>query len=244
MTYKTAPISSRLLELQTVDLEIREIRSRIESFGPLLKAVEEPAARLAKKVDRTSSQVEGLHAEERRLRHAAEDKRHRMAMLEDRLNQVKTVEQEAAVRSELGSVRRAADTEEQEVISLLDQIGRFEGRLEKERTALEEALSEIEPRREELDGEKVTSETKLSSLAELRDGLANEIDARYRRVYDNLIRGGRRVAVVPMTEDGACGECFSLIPLQIQNEIQTTSPLVLCEACGVILTAPSSGSGE
>ncbi len=41
-----------------------------------------------------------------------------------------------------------------------------------------------------------------------------------------------------MTEDGACGSCYSLIPLQVQHEVRNVSRLVLCESCGVIVTAP------
>jgi predicted nucleic acid-binding Zn-ribbon protein len=38
--------------------------------------------------------------------------------------------------------------------------------------------------------------------------------------------------------DGACGNCFSVIPLQLQNEVRRGGAMVRCEACGVILTMP------
>jgi len=77
-----------------------------------------------------------------------------------------------------------------------------------------------------------------AALQKRREEFAAAIDPRYLRAYDHLAQGGRRVAVAPMTEDGACGACFSVIPPQFQNEIRTRAPLVRCEACGVIVTAP------
>ena len=44
--------------------------------------------------------------------------------------------------------------------------------------------------------------------------------------------------VAELTVDGACGHCFSMVPLQEQNEIRHGEQLIRCEACGVILAAP------
>ena len=240
MTLDNGPVSSRLLELQTMDRKIRETRDRIESYEPLLAEVEAPARRLAEDVEVTENRVRDLRLEERRLRLAAEDKRARVHRLEERLNLVRTVREEAAVQAELGLVRGAVDQEEQEVVNLLDQISRFEERLENQRSEMEEARLAVGPRREELMAERELALAEVASLEERRQEFAAAIDPRYLRAYDHLAQGGRRVAVAPMTEDGACGSCFSVIPLQVQNEIRTRAPLVRCEGCGVIVTAPSA----
>lgn len=242
MTVETAHVSSRLLELQILDREIRGIRDRIESFQPQLEAVEEPAQQMGEEVAATETRVRDLRLEERRLRLAAEEKRLRLHRLEERLNLVRNVREEAAVQAELGLVRRALDQEEQDVVSLLDQISRFEERLDGQRAGLEEAREAVAPRREELIAQRESVQSEVTSLETQRDGFTSEIDPRYLTVYEKLARGGRKVAVAPMTDDGACGYCFSLIPLQLQNEIRSTAPLVRCEACGVIVTAPEAAN--
>ena len=238
MTLDNGPISSRLLELQTMDRRIRETRDRIESYDPLLEEVEAPAVRLAEAVGVTEKRVRDLKLEERRLRLAAEEKEARVHRLEDRLNLVRTVREEAAVQAELGLLRRALDQEEQEVVNLLDQISRFEERLENQQSDMEEARSAVGPRRDELLAEREVALAEVSSLEAGRGEFAAAIDTRYLRAYDHLAQGGRRVAVAPMTEDGACGACFSVIPLQLQNEVRTRAPLIRCEGCGVIVTSP------
>ena len=238
MTVETGPVSGRLLELQAMDQQIREIQDRVESFEGQLQAVEEPARELAGEVAATETRLRDLQLEERRLRRAAEEKRLRVHRLEERLNMVRTVREEAAVQAELGLVRRALDQEEQEVISLLDQISRLEERLDMQRAGMEEARSAVAPRKEEILAEQESIRSEAASLETRRGLFAEAIEQRYLAAYEDLARGGRNVAVAPMTDDGACGACFSLIPLQLQNEIRSSGRLVSCEACGVIVTAP------
>ncbi len=238
MTVETGQISSRLLELQSIDDRIREVRERIRSFEPMLDAADEPARSLEQDVEITSNRVRELHLEERRSRLAADEKRQRLRRLEDRLNLVRTIREEAAVQAELGLVRRALDQEEFDVVSLLDQIAKFEERLATQREALEEARSAVEPKRNEILVQQEAAHAKLASMELERELFASGIGSRYLSVYDKLAKRGRRSAVTRMTGNGACGACFSVIPLQLQNEIRTTAPLIRCEACGAIVTAP------
>ncbi|MYE16833.1 MAG: hypothetical protein F4Y07_10185, partial [Gemmatimonadetes bacterium] len=86
MTVENGQISSRLLELQTIDDRIREVRDGVASFDPMLEEVDEPARQLEQEVEVTSNRVRELHLEERRLRLAVDEKRQRVHRLEERLN--------------------------------------------------------------------------------------------------------------------------------------------------------------
>jgi predicted nucleic acid-binding Zn-ribbon protein len=43
------------------------------------------------------------------------------------------------------------------------------------------------------------------------------------------------MVVAPLKDEGACGHCFNILPLQEQAEIRRGDTLRRCEACGVIL---------
>ncbi len=236
MTAETDQISSRLLELQTIDERIRETRKRVESYGPMIAAVDEPVDRLEKDVKVTTERVRELRLEERRMRLSAEDKRLRVQRLKNR--EVRTMRQEAAVQAELGLVNRALEREELDVLSLLDQVAKFEDRLEARKLELEEARSSVESEREAIAQQEEETRTELAELEAARERFAAGINSRVLALYNALARSGRRDVVTRMTHDGACGSCYSRIPLQLQNEIRTKAPLVRCEACGVIVTAP------
>ncbi len=155
---------------------------------------------------------------------------------------VRNVREEAAVDAELEMVRRALESEEQEALSLLDQIKRLEERLEEQKEAYAEQLAEVEPRRKELVEEQRSTESKLDGLLADRETFAAGIDQGERLIYDSIMAGARDVAVAELTQDGACGNCYNMVPLQIQNQIRHGDGMFRCEGCGVILT-PESAEG-
>ena len=146
------------------------------------------------------------------------------------------------MHAELEMVRRALESEEQEALSLLDQIKRLEERHEEQDIAYREALAEVEPRRKDLVREQTETESKLERLQADRDAFAAGIDPGERRIYDSIMAGAREVAVAELTQDGACGNCYNMVPLQVQNQIRHTDEMIRCEGCGVILT-PESPEG-
>lgn len=234
----TEQTRSALRELQRIDQEIQEARDRVATFAPQLEEVEEPAIALESEVSTTRGRLQEMRLEERRLEVTSQEKRNRASKLEERLNQVRNVREESAVRAELDMVRRAMDSDEQEALSLLDQIRKLELRLAEQESALEQARADVEPRRKELVELRAEAERTLEVAEAARAAFAGEVDDRELRVYESIRGGGRRKAVATLTADGACGSCFSVVPLQVQNEIRHGASLIRCEACGVILAAP------
>lgn len=233
----TEQTRSGLRELQRLDDAILSIRERVTELERRLAEVEKPAQDLDGEVGTTRSRLQEMRVEERRVELAGDEKRDRMKKLEDRLNTVRNVREESAVTAEIEMVRRARESDEQEALSLLDQIRRLEDRLEEQAEALEEARSDVKPRRKELEDEREQAMAESLRLEEERNSFASTLPEGEIRLYDAIRVGGRR-ALAPLTEDGACGNCFTMIPPQIQNEIRHGSELIRCEDCGVILGAP------
>jgi predicted nucleic acid-binding Zn-ribbon protein len=233
----TEQTRSGLRELQRLDDAILSVRDRVKELERRLAEVEKPAQDLDGEVGTTRSRLQEMRVEERRVEMAGDEKRDRMKKLEDRLNSVRNVREESAVTAEIEMVRRARESDEQEALSLLDQIRRLEDRLEEQSGALEEARSEVAPRRKEFEAEREAALAESARLEEERNAFARTLPEAEIRIYDAIRVGGRR-ALAPLTEDGACGNCFTVIPPQIQNEIRHGTQLIRCEGCGVILGAP------
>jgi len=233
----TEQTRSGLRELQRLDDAIVAAEKRVRELELRLAEVERPAQDLDGEVGTTRNRLQEMRLEERRVELAGDEKADRMKKLEDRLQGVRNVREESAVSAEIEMVRRARESDEQEALSLLDQIRRLEDRLEEQSEALEEARSEVAPRRKELEDEREAALAETGRLKENRDAFAETLPTDELRLYDAIRVGGRR-ALAPLTEDGACGNCFTMIPPQIQNEIRHGSELIRCEGCGVILVAP------
>ncbi len=174
---------------------------------------------------------------ERRLEHSADDRRARSKMLQERLKSVRNLREESAVRAEMDLVRMALEGDEQEALTLLDQIRKMEDRLDVLEAALEEARASVEPRRLQLLEEQKKAIEEFAVLKEKRKVYTTRVPSRDLQNYERIRGGGRSVAVSPLTPDGACGHCFGMVPLQIQNEVRKGAVSIACEACGVLLSA-------
>jgi hypothetical protein len=227
-----------LEELQVLDQRMDEVRKRIAEFEPLLAEVEEPALILESEVTTTRTRLQEMKLEERRLELSADERRERMKQLQERLNSVRNLREEAAVQTEADMLRRALDSDEQEALTLLDQIRKLEDRLQEAETGLEEARAYVEPRRRELLEEQEQALAEYSSLEDGREAYSNHVKVDDLRVYEAIKAGGRSIAVSNLTSDGACGHCFNMVPLQTRTEIRGGTEMIRCEVCGVILTPP------
>ncbi len=233
----TKTTTGSLRELQRIDEDVRRTRAAIEAFDPRLAEVEEPALRLESEVGKHRERLDQMRADARRLERGAEDKRARAKRLDDRLNQVSNLREEVAVRTELDLIKRAIDADEQEAIQLLEQIRRSELALEELEEAARTARDEVEPNQEAMLRERSELKGRIQELQRRREGLMETLGAAERRIYESFHASGRTVVVAVLTEDGACGSCFGVVPLQLQNEVRRGETLLRCEACGVILSA-------
>jgi predicted nucleic acid-binding Zn-ribbon protein len=227
-----------LKELQRLDTRILETREQIQAFDPRFEEAEEPVLVLESELGTLRKRAQEMKLEERRLELSIEEKRERLKKLEERLGNVRNLREEAAVSAELEMVKRALQNDEQEAYTLLDQIRKSDDRIEELESAFQEARDLVEPRKEALLAERAAVKQELESLQEKREQFTGDIDDDELRTYDAIRGRSGRTAVAELTEDGACGNCFGMVPLQIQNEIRHGGSLIRCEACGVILAAP------
>ena len=224
-----------LMELQKLDIKIQETKQHIGAFDPLFEEVEEPALILETELGTARTRLQEMKLEERRLELSSEEKETRRKRLDEKLGAVRNLREEAAVSAELEMVKRALQTDEQEALTLLDQLRKMEERGAELEAAYAEATEIVEPKRQELLDQRSEAEEALASLYKERQQFVEKMNSDELKVYDAIRAGGRKVAVAGLTEDGACGHCFSVIPLQLQNQIRHGTELIRCEVRWVIL---------
>lgn len=232
-----------LKELQKLDIRIQEAKQRISDFDPLLEEVEKPALTLESDLGTTRTRLQEMKLEERRLELGTEEKRTRQR-LEERLGSVRNLREEAAVSAELEMVKRSLQNDEQEALTLMDQLRKMEERSSELEAAYAEAKELVEPKRDELLAQRSAAQQEFEAMREERGRFAAAMDPKELKVYDAIRSGGRSIAVASLTRDGACGHCFGMVPLQLRNEIAHSEGLHRCESCGVILTAPDPAEEE
>lgn len=228
-------LRSALLALQDLDSEIARAKAKLEEFDPHLKTLEEPITTLQNEIEAMRTRLADLRVEARRLERGAEQKRERLRAYEERLVRVRNQREEAAARTEMDLVRRATEADETEALETMEQATRTDLKLDDMLRNLEKLKAEIAPRREDLLAARGQAEAELAVLTDRRQNQALRLDSASLKLYER-VRGGRAKRVLaPMTPEGACGNCFNVLPIQEQSEVRAGQTLKRCEACGVIL---------
>jgi predicted nucleic acid-binding Zn-ribbon protein len=226
-----------LLDLQDLDEQIEAARDQVRRFEPELEELEAPLEAAQKEVDALRTRLDEMKAEERRLERSADDKRAQLKKYEARLERVRTSREESAARTEIDLISKAVEADEEDAVDLMDQIRRAELKLDELEGKLEALREETDPKREQLMSGRDEARAKLDVLEDQRRNRLVRLSSEAAGLYERIRGGKTRVAMAQLTGDGACGHCFSMIPIQEQNEIRRREALHRCEACGVILYA-------
>lgn len=226
-----------LLDLQELDQKMAEAKAKVREFEPELEELDAPIEELEEQVAAVRGRLDEMKAEERRLERSADDKRAKLEEYEARLERVRSAREEAAARTEIDLISKAVDADEEDALALMDQIRRTELKLDELEGKLEDLREETAPKREELMKERNEAADQLEILKDKRENKLIRLNDNAARLYERIRGGKTDVALAKLTPDGACGNCFSMIPLQEQNEIRRREALHRCEACGVILFA-------
>lgn len=224
-----------LLKLQELDREISAAQDKVAAYEPELERIEAPVLALEKEVEELEKRLEELRTQIRRRERGAADNQAELERYQERLERVRNPREEAAARTEIDLRRRAVETDEHEALELMEQATRTELRLDAAREKLAAARDESAPQREELLEGRDHALQELDVLRDQRENQTVRMDNRSRRLYEHVRSGRTSTVLTSITPDGACGHCFSLIPIQKQAEIRRANELIRCEACGVIL---------
>ena len=226
-----------LMELQDLDSQMRQAKERVRRFDPELEELDAPVERAEQEVEAARKRRDELKAELRRLERAAEDKRAQLGKYQDHLDRARNQREEAAAHTEIDLIRKAVEADEDDAMSLMEQLTRMELKLDELEKKLEALRSETAPKREELVAARDEASSQLTILQDQRKNKLVRLTPDAARLYERIAGGKSGIALATLTADGACGHCFSMIPIQEQNEIRRKKALHRCEACGVILFA-------
>ncbi|HEX6639508.1 MAG TPA: C4-type zinc ribbon domain-containing protein [Thermoanaerobaculia bacterium] len=224
-----------LLELQDLDREIAKARRRVtEAEAELAEAVK-PVTDLEKEVAALHTELEDTRGKARKLERAAETKRERLKQYEERMTRVRNAREEAAVQTEVDLVRKAAETDEAEALTMMDQTTRKELKASELAGRLDTTRKDVAPQETELTQKKDEAAAALADLQDRRTARISKLEPTAREAYTRAMGGKKGQVVAALTRDGACGNCYSVLPLQKQSEVRAATKIVRCEFCGVIL---------
>jgi uncharacterized protein len=228
-------LHAALLALQELDEEIARAKARVAEFAPQLQTLEAPVAAAQRELEQARTRLQELRAEHNHLQKNAQQRQERLVACQERMTRVRNAREEAAVQTETDLVRRALQADQEDLAQLSEQVTRTDLKLDELERQHAKAITEIAARREEILAARAAGEEELESLLQRRENHAVRLDQPSRRLYERLRTGLSRTVMAPLTNEGACGNCFNILPVQEQTEVQRGQTLHRCEGCGVIL---------
>jgi predicted nucleic acid-binding Zn-ribbon protein len=230
-------LHAALLALQELDTEITRAEARVQEFAPRLESLEAPVTTVERELEAARTKLEEMRAEHVRLERNAQQKEERLHAYQERLTKARTSRDEAAIRAELDLVGRALEADRVDIRQVGEQATRTDMRVDELEKHLAKARADIAAEREELIADRDAAQLELDQLRDRRENAAIRLDPQSRRLYDRVRVGRSRTVLAPLTEEGACGNCFNVLPVQEQTEVRRGESLHRCEGCGVILYA-------
>lgn len=224
-----------MLDLHAIDQEIREATEQLRGLRAELTSAEEGLVGLEEGLDRLDQELERVQVETRQLERAAEEKRDQLNRLRTKTNRVKTEKQYGAATLELDLVKQELRKLEDRALDKMQAVEDLQVRRKEVAQELEGAREQAGPQRQDIDSRRSELEDKVAILKDRRENLAIRLDDGLLGMYDRIRAGRSQVALAPLTDEGACGNCFTAVTTQQEVQIKEMSNIACCEGCGVIL---------
>ncbi len=225
---------SALLALQTDDLAIHEIETKLAALEPRIAELDARRRRLVDSVERQQAAVTAEEKKQAFLRDKIAEHRGLIERNQAQLDAVKTMRQATAAAAQMEQAKRIVAGEESDLLALNRRLEEMRGALNAAKTDLQALETEQSTARSEVAEQRGALESELAAATTKRAETAKDVPAALRTRYDR-IRSKKRVHVVVALNSLSCGACDTAIPMQRRHAMLATGSIELCEVCGVLM---------
>jgi predicted nucleic acid-binding Zn-ribbon protein len=224
----------RLIQLQQLDSEIRELNLLLETIPPQIEEIDKRIEESALLSAVAKEKMTGSQKKRRELEAEVKDLKSQIGKYKRQLNEVKTNKEYTSLLKEIEEAERKVDRLEEAFISemLLEDDIQKEIKSAGQRHA--ETQASLTREKEALFEKKRQTEEKARALSQRREGLLPTIPSEQVNLYVRISHKKGGAALSPVTDD-FCSLCHVRVRPQMLNELLSTRKLILCENCGRIL---------
>lgn len=213
--------------VMALEAERDALEPELEELNSELAAAEEIAAAAQARVEEADRRRGELEAKIEGYRVMQERRR-------QKLEWVRGAKEASNLMAELDLARTVLAKEEAEWVRSADKVQEAQRNADEAEAALEELRAAQAPKREEIAAKQVECDDKLQAAGAERAEAARDVDATMQERYSRIRRGRAPLALYPL-RNGACGHCFTSVPLHRRQKILSSQGIESCEACGVLI---------
>jgi uncharacterized protein len=228
-----------LIRIQSIDLAIQEIRSRIDKFPGISKALDEKLRAATAGLEAARDKVKNNQASRKKLEGEVGVLEAKISKYREQMLSVKTNEEYKALQKEIEHAQTAIRHVEDEILNLMQDAENSAAEIKNAEARLKEDQQMVNAERKQLEAENHKDISALEAyVKERRDiepSVSPDLLPRYERV--RKARGG--IAVSP-ARDYVCEVCQVRIRPQVFQEIRRNDQIIACDACQRILYNPEN----
>lgn len=232
----------KLIDLQSKDAEVAAAEQRLADLGRETVGLDEALQRARNALETARRAA----ADGQRRRDELETKIESYRILQDRrrqrLEQVRNPKDASTLMTELDLAQSVMAKEENDWVRSAEMAVQLEVKVRDEERNVAALEAGQAPEREEVARRRAVLEAERDEALRLREASAAQLNKPLRARYDRLRRTRSNDVVVPLM-GGACGGCYTSVPMNRRSQIRAGNVVDACEACGAILY-PSEPAGS
>jgi predicted nucleic acid-binding Zn-ribbon protein len=227
-----------LLALQEDDARITELENRKRALEPRLAALDRKREQASHTLTRSRSAVEAEEKRQRELQGKVQQHKQLQERNLAQLDAVKRLKEATAAMSQVEAARRIIAEDESELTAISRRLTELRSTVQTSESDLTAVEAEQATLREEIEKERIEIESSLTAARAERETKTSGVSRALLGKYDR-IRTRKSQALYPLRGD-SCGNCDTAIPMQRRNQMASSGPIDVCEACGVLLYRAAS----
>ena len=233
------PDLKQLIRLQSIDLSIQQLRTRIDKFPGISKALDEKLRSAQAAVDTAKEKAKSNQGTRKRLETEISGIETKISKYRDQMMAVKTNEEYRALQHEIEHAQQAIRKLEDDVLNLMMEAENGQADLHAAEARLKQDQQNVSAERKRLEEDNKRDlsalESYLKERKEIQTSVSPDLISRYERVRKH--RGGIGVAAA---RNEVCEICQVRIRPQVFQEIRRNDQIIACDACQRILYDPEN----
>jgi len=228
------PYLQPLIQLQTLDLRIMEIKEQQRKAPALIEAAEAPLRDAVRLLTELTSAVEAQTKERRDRERDLEIHESQTEKLRARLSELKTNKEYQAHLFEIEMANKRKGEIEEQILLLMERVEKGQQELRQAQARKTEAEQRSTKEKARLEAVSAGLVSELAELEQKRKASVALLDSKLLERYKKLKAARKDLAVAPL-RGGICFGCRLQLPPQLVAEVKRSDELQSCTYCQRIL---------
>lgn len=227
-----------LIELQEVQLAIREQEVCLDRFPSQISRLQEQLSDLERDLEQAALEVEEIRKRRKLIEGEVDLIKQKLSRSREQLMAVKTNKEYQAALKEIALAEEEIARNEDRILEEMLASDEMQERATEAAARRDTKQVEIDEQRAALEAEADQARSELTRLNGQLERLIANIPSNLKVIYDRIsaARNGMAIAAV---QDGSCEVCRVRLRHQLMTELKTTTEkLITCESCNRILYFP------